>query len=545
MLTHTIASNPRRTFFTLLIISTALKLWLAAFLPFTGDEAYFYQWGAHPDWGGFYDHPPMVGWWLWVLQQLSSHPLVLRLPAVLLWIAVTFGMMDLYARLVPNANERRWLLGSVFLALPFTWAFNLITTDTPLVLFLFFSGYAFVLAETEQKGHWYVVSGVLLGLALLSKYFAGLLAITYAIYLLPRRGGFSRLLLVAACALPFMLLNLAWNASHCWNNILFNLFNRNQGAHFSLIQVGTYLLMLLYLITPWTSIALWRQARSRTAVLKLGQASSSSVDNQPMSITEAQVSPTIDSENLRSQHPIANQAQTGKRTVAALFIVPFCLFLLLSFYKQIGLHWLLGFMPFVFLFAATNLSDDTLQRQRQWNLWLGLPHLLLVLGLIYLPLDSFKSLKIHTDIVLNREGNSVVRALKQDMPSDTLLMTGSYSQSSLLAYHAQRYIPVFGYGSFHARFDDPITDFSQLDGKNIRIVSTRAIDTESLTLFFERVQVEERLIRGARFWVADGERFKFNPYRTQVLSAIAERFYKIPSWLPQYGCQFLEMYGFI
>lgn len=545
MLTHTIASNPRRTFFTLLIISTALKLWLAAFLPFTGDEAYFYQWGAHPDWGGFYDHPPMVGWWLWVLQQLSSHPLVLRLPAVLLWIAVTFGMMDLYARLVPNANERRWLLGSVFLALPFTWAFNLITTDTPLVLFLFFSGYAFVLAETEQKGHWYVVSGVLLGLALLSKYFAGLLAITYAIYLLPRRGGFSRLLLVAACALPFMLLNLAWNASHCWNNILFNLFNRNQGAHFSLIQVGTYLLMLLYLITPWTSIALWRQARSRTAVLKLGQASSSSVDNQPMSITEAQVSPTIDSENLRSQHPTANQAQTGKRTVAALFIVPFCLFLLLSFYKQIGLHWLLGFMPFVFLFAATNLSDDTLQRQRQWNLWLGLPHLLLVLGLIYLPLDSFKSLKIHTDIVLNREGNSVVRALKQDMPSDTLLMTGSYSQSSLLAYHAQRYIPVFGYGSFHARFDDPITDFSQLDGKNIRIVSTRAIDTESLTLFFERVQVEERLIRGARFWVADGERFKFNPYRTQVLSAIAERFYKIPSWLPQYGCQFLEMYGFI
>ena len=189
MLTHTTASNPRRTFFILLIISTALKLWLAAFLPFTGDEAYFYQWGAHPDWGGFYDHPPMVGWWLWALQQLSSHPLVLRLPAVLLWIAVTFGMMDLYVRLVPSAHERRWLLGSLFLALPFTWAFNLITTDTPLVLFLFFSGYAFVLAETEQKIRWSILSGLLLGLALLSKYFAGLLAVTYAIYLLPRRGG--------------------------------------------------------------------------------------------------------------------------------------------------------------------------------------------------------------------------------------------------------------------------------------------------------------------------------------------------------------------
>ncbi len=87
--------SPKRLFFTLLAITTLLKLWLAAAIPFTSDEAYFYQWGAHPDWGGFYDHPPMAGWWLWALQQWSSHPLVLRLPAVLLWIAVTFGMMDL------------------------------------------------------------------------------------------------------------------------------------------------------------------------------------------------------------------------------------------------------------------------------------------------------------------------------------------------------------------------------------------------------------------------------------------------------------------
>ena len=100
----------------------------------------------------------MVGWWLWGLQQLSSHPLVLRLPAVMLWIVITFGMMDLFSRLLPEQSERRWLLGSLFLALPFTWAFNLITTDTPLVLFLFFSGYAFIRAEQEKKCRWYAAS---------------------------------------------------------------------------------------------------------------------------------------------------------------------------------------------------------------------------------------------------------------------------------------------------------------------------------------------------------------------------------------------------
>ena len=228
-----------------------------------------------------------------------------------------------------------------------------------------------------------------------------------------------------------------------------------------------------------------------------------------------------------------------------MFVVPFSLFLLLSFYKEIGLHWLLAFVPFVFLFAAVHLRDETLQRHKQWALWLGLPHLLLVLSLAHLPVDVFKSLRIHADIVLNRQGKEVVLDLKKDLPADSTLMTPSYSQSSLLAYHAQSYVPVFGFGSFHARFDDPITDFRELDGKNIRIASTRPIDSVAWQEFFKRLTVQERMIDGARFWVADGEGFRFEPYRTQVLSEIANRFYKVPSWLPLYGCRFLEMYDFI
>ena len=140
----------RRVFFLVLMISTLIKLWLTLAIPLTGDEAYFYQWGKHLDWGGYYDHPPMVGWWLWGLQQISSSLLVLRLPAILLWIVIAFGMMDLLHRLQPENSGKTWLLGSLFLALPFTWSLNLITTDTPLILFLFFSGYAFL--RGEQSG---------------------------------------------------------------------------------------------------------------------------------------------------------------------------------------------------------------------------------------------------------------------------------------------------------------------------------------------------------------------------------------------------------
>ena len=48
----------------------------------TSDEAYFVQWGRYPDWG-FYDHPPMIGWWLALLERVSDSSFVLRLPALL------------------------------------------------------------------------------------------------------------------------------------------------------------------------------------------------------------------------------------------------------------------------------------------------------------------------------------------------------------------------------------------------------------------------------------------------------------------------------
>ena len=498
MLPYTQLPDYQRNFILLLATTTLIKLWLAAVFPFTGDEAYFYQWGTHPDWGGFYDHPPMVGWWLWVMQKISSHPIVLRLPAVVLWISICFGMMDLVARINPGQVEQRWLLGSLFLTLPFTWALNFITTDTPLIFFLFFSGYAFIRAELSGKLRWDIACGVLLGLALLSKYFAGLLAITYAAYLLPRQRGLTRVVLIAAFALPFMALNLAWNSTHCWNNILFNLINRNQGAHFSASQIGSYLLMLIFLITPWSLLAL------------------------------------VKTDQWRKQW-----------YVSALFVIPLLLLLALSLRKQIGLHWILGFLPFLFLYAGLHLQLDKLRRHRRWNLLLGIPLLIALLGLSHLPTDSFVASNRHTDIVMHRAGNLLATSVMQDLPGDTILMTRSYSQSSLLGFHAGVYVPVFGAGSFHARLDDGITDFSSLNEKNIRIVSSKPIELSQLVDYFDSVTLQERSVEGATFWIADGSGFRFEPYRSDILRQIATSYYAIPAWLPTLDCKFLRSYGFI
>ena len=55
----------------------------------TADEAYFILWGRAPALG-FYDHPPMVGWMLAPLVQLSDAAWVLRLPSILLPAALAF-----------------------------------------------------------------------------------------------------------------------------------------------------------------------------------------------------------------------------------------------------------------------------------------------------------------------------------------------------------------------------------------------------------------------------------------------------------------------
>ena len=80
--------------------------------------------------------------------------------------------------------------------------------------------------------------------------------------------------------------------------------------------------------------------------------------------------------------------------------------------------------------------------------------------------------------------------------------------------------------------------------KPIRIVSTRKIDPSTLLPYFDSVSVSERMLDGARFWVADGQGFRFAPYYEQVLKKVAATYYRMPAFLPLYGCRFLEQYGF-
>src|SRR4051812_26607759 len=210
----------RRWLVSLAVLLLAFRLWFSAALPITSDEAYFIYWGVTPDLG-FYDHPPMVGWVLHLLLRLAGSPWVLRLPSTLAPLLIAGGIFFALRR---HGEERAALAALAFLLLPINVWNVLVTTDTPLIVFSFFSALCFRTALERRSLGWYALAGALLGAAFLSKYFAVLLGLVFVGYVLassaPERD-WRGLAVTLLCALPFAGLNLYWNYEHCWANLMF------------------------------------------------------------------------------------------------------------------------------------------------------------------------------------------------------------------------------------------------------------------------------------------------------------------------------------
>lgn len=489
-------------FYQVLWVTLAIKLFFAWWIPITGDEAYFLVWGNNLDYG-YYDHTPMVGWWLAALLQVSDALWWLRLPAVLISTFIGWAIYYLVKNVSPQAAI---FAGILYLLTPVNLVFVLITTDTPLILFSFLSAWCFYKAQQSDHFGWYLASGVLLGLAFFSKFFAGLLGIAYFLYLVffVRRGvrPYVGLLLIVAGTLPFIGLNLLWNYNHCWDNYLFNLFNRTSGSEFSLVTFAKYLIVLVYLLTPPVAYYLVRDYRGIAKILK----------------------------------------DPKKQVYAALFLIPIALFFLLSFWKVIGLHWVLSFYPFLFIGLAHVLNHKQWQRALYFMLGFAVIH---VLAFSYVLLMSPGLLKSNQDIlqsyVYSSHGEEITDKLNQVAP-DYQWATNSYTDAAVLSYFSKRHVLLFGEGSYHARQDDILTDYRELDGGNILIVKF-SDRLQQFAPYFKEMETGTFTVAGATYYYAKGKGFNYQRYRDERLDEIMRFYYAIPAYLPVGSCYMFERYG--
>ena len=495
------SSSARRWFFWALATTFLFRLWLAAAVPLTGDEAYFLVWGQRPD-IGYYDHPPMVGWLLALLAPISTAEWVLRLPSVLLPVALAFGTRWALERWFDRPQATADLAAALVLLVPMNVWNVLITTDTPLIFFSFCAIVLFARAAERQWLAGFFLAGLCLGLAFLSKYFAVLLGlgmIAWALGQWKSRPAWGSLGLVFLGALPAGLLNLYWNYEACWSNIMFNAINRHEGSGLGWVNPGLFLAGMAYLAAP----LLWYAWRERAAIG-------------------------------------ADAARPGHRALLLAWVVPFAVFALLSPWKKIGLHWLLSFVPALVLTLAIVLPADKLVRCVKVFAFLALAHAVAAAALRVVPLEAWQSSRLYSRLVLQFRTAEVVDRIAAFEGYEPA--TDNYTLSSILSYYAGRYLFVFGAGTSHARHDDIVTDVRRFAGKNILIVRRDPPPEQDYRPYFREIEVRRFEVAGATLHVVLGRGFDYAAYREGVLKPVRDRWYRIPAQLPIGRCYFCEKY---
>jgi hypothetical protein len=532
------SATPAQWLYGLVAVTLAFKLWLSAVFPITGDEAYFIYWGAAPALG-YYDHPPMVGWLLALLLKLSDAPWVLRLPITVLPAAMALALYlvlrgrggagasaahaadaDAADANSADANDRAALAAIGLLLVPVHVWNVFITTDTPLVLWSFLAGLAYWRAHSVggsgdsgdvgarraggQGSGWFVAAGVFLGLAFLSKYFAALLGIAFLAVVLASPRGQRRwrgLLITCAAALPFVAVNLYWNWEHCWANLMFNLYNRHGDAGWSWRTPALYAATVLYTLSPVALVAL---AKDRSWLARL-------------------------------------RGDTPLRVLVTLGGLPFLLFAVLSSFKQVGLHWVLSFVPFFFAACALLLSRRALKASVIFLGAFSAIHVAIILVASTQPLERWQGNRIYDGAVFHFRIHDVLAELKP-YEGEFELAADGYSAAVTASFYRGRYVFVFGEASSHARHDDIATDFRKFAGRNIAVLRKSPPRDEDYRPYFDAVEYKSFDVAGAKFHIVLGRGFNYAAYRDRVLVKVRDRYYRMPGYLPQGHCDFCERY---
>jgi len=222
-----------------------LRLVAAARAPLVPDETYYWLWAQHPA-VGYYDHPPMVAWWIDATAVLGSSALAIRLLFVLSFAVLSWLVFDTAKGLFGSGAARRallWLNGCLLLSL---WTIGA-TPDPPSVLMWAGGLWALARLQTSGKGWWWLVFGLFAGLGVEAKYtnfFLGLGVVSWVVLDRNARKWLATpwpwlgALLAGAAMAP----NLIWNAQHHWLTVA-KQFGRIAPARVTLRYLAEFLVL--------------------------------------------------------------------------------------------------------------------------------------------------------------------------------------------------------------------------------------------------------------------------------------------------------------
>ena len=383
---HQITNLHDRKLYAVAFILFAFNLALSFLIPITADEAYYRLWAQHPALS-YFDHPPMVAYLLALsikvfgdgIFGIRFFPLVFSTIVPFLWLSIFH-------------KERDAMFYAVLWASPVLQV--VLFFMTPDVPFFFFS--TLFIFHYLRKGKPDFFGGLLLGLALLSKYMAVLLYPALLVYAF-RRDRFRFLLYFGVLPLVMFMPVVLFNVTHDFVPFKYQL------AHGS----GGFALNPPYFVKYILDVAF--------------------AGGVPISIIGMLSMKRLLSEN--------------KGFLFYLGLSFFIFFAFFSFFSRQEANWPLLFYP-VMLYVG---YVATLTQKRR--LWLLILYFMLSLPLK--PLLLFSPVKSR---IFHKE--TVIKDIAEEIRDTNLpVFANTYQHASLLSYYLERFVPSLNIKSRPNQFD--------------------------------------------------------------------------------------------
>jgi 4-amino-4-deoxy-L-arabinose transferase-like glycosyltransferase len=199
------------------VVTLIRLMWLAGHpIDLYPDEAQYWIWAQHPDWG-YYSKPPFVAWMIAATTGLfGENDLAVKIGAPFAYIGTSVLVYLIAARLY-SRRIAAWS-AIAFVTLPaVSLSSVVISTDVPLLFFWALATYGFIRAREADRWPWWVLAGVACGFGLLSKYAMGywlLSALGFLVFIRDERRHLRYFLGAALLAALVYLPNFWWNWAH-------------------------------------------------------------------------------------------------------------------------------------------------------------------------------------------------------------------------------------------------------------------------------------------------------------------------------------------
>ena len=239
-------------------------------IEFSVDEAHYALYAQHLAWS-YFDHPPLVGWIQWPIVALTSSEGFIRLVPELLWVMACILVYQVTLELhhliqsrntgylttaLPSANLCGLLavLAIIAAPMPHVLAIGLLpdTILAPLSLGILWMALRWLRSHTFSLGDWLIL-GVLLGLAGLSKYTAAFTAVALLLVFLsaPKKPWLTQIGFWFAALVALILISpvLYWNWANDWISFKYQIAHGGGGA-WLWRGLGLFLLLQVLVFGP-------------------------------------------------------------------------------------------------------------------------------------------------------------------------------------------------------------------------------------------------------------------------------------------------------